>query len=146
MPANRKKGFYTRRLPMKEEIVFCIQRIRTLNPFKKFKIKIKKSKTCSGGCSFLGISNGTSLRQFLSGGIIQKKALISFIWHPEPETQKAGQHIFPLRAKCTAMPRPFSTFTFVTEVGAPVLNFCQVLVLSYTNTGNGPFRQRRAND
>ncbi len=34
---------------------FCMKQLRTL----KFKIKIKKSKTYSGGCPFPGLSNGT---------------------------------------------------------------------------------------
>ena len=68
-PANRKTGFYANREPNKQEDwrPFCMERLRTLNSCKIFKIKNKKLKTYSGWCPFKVLSNDTTLMQIQSG-------------------------------------------------------------------------------
>ncbi len=122
-PANRKKGFYTNRNPNKQEdsMHFCMNRFRTLNSFQIFKIKIKKSRTYSGWCSFQGISNNTTLMQIQSGRTVHLKipnpkcrlywCLIEFIgwsccqsgWYFRP----ALWTIAPLTFSLVCSPSPF---------------------------------------
>jgi hypothetical protein len=50
---------------------FCIKKwLRTLKSVQIFKIKVKKSKTYSGRCSFQGLSNGTTPFQIQSSRTI----------------------------------------------------------------------------
>ncbi len=67
-PANRKTGFHANRPEQAGDwIHFCMERLRTLNSYKIFKIKTKKFKTCSGWCPFKGLSNDITLMQIQSG-------------------------------------------------------------------------------
>jgi hypothetical protein len=50
-----------------------MMQLRTLNPFQIFKTEIKKSKTCSGCCPFLCLSNGSTLMKIQSGQTIPSK-------------------------------------------------------------------------
>ncbi len=86
--ANRKKWFYTSCLTKNEEIggIFELIRLRTLNSFQKFKIKIKKfRKTIPVDILSLGVSNGTTFMQvYLSGGTFKY-----IFWDVQP-TKSAG--------------------------------------------------------
>ncbi len=61
VPANRKKGFYTCRLPKNEEIggifVFSGSELYTL--FKNSKSKLENLKHIAGNVLFWALSNGT---------------------------------------------------------------------------------------
>ncbi len=55
-----------------------MERLRTLNSYKIFKIKNKKLKTYSGWCPFKVLSNDTTLMQIQSGRTVPLMRILSF--------------------------------------------------------------------
>ncbi len=73
---------HANREPNKQEdwIQFCMKRLRTLKLFQIFSTEIKKSKTCSGWCTFKGLSNGTTLMQIQSGQTVPLTVILFLIF------------------------------------------------------------------
>ncbi len=84
-PANGKTGFYANRTEQAGGWDhFCMERLRTLNSYKIFKIKNKKIKTYSGWCPFKVLSNDTTLMQ------IQSDWTVPLILGPSVEIGEIG--------------------------------------------------------
>jgi hypothetical protein len=64
-PANRKKGFYTNRVPKKQAVegIIVSSDSELWSIFKYSRSKLKKSKTYSDWCPYQGLSNNTTLMQ-----------------------------------------------------------------------------------